>query len=104
MRHIPEPWKLSGPTIKPVDGKSIPIVEIPQYLRSEKARKIGDVNLLRIIVCVNACAGISNAVLESDTTRELLGTLAKISSETKPKELAPLLKQAQSALVKPRGK
>ncbi|UCD38699.1 MAG: hypothetical protein JSW54_04255 [Fidelibacterota bacterium] len=104
MRHTPEPWKLSGTTIKPVEGKSIPIVEIPQYLRSEKAREIGDANLLRIMVCVNACAGISNAVLENKATKELLSALAKASSETKLKELTPLLKKAQSALAKPPSK
>jgi hypothetical protein len=100
MRHTLEPWKVAGPSIKPVQGKSIPIVEIPQYLRSEKAREIGDANLLRIIVCVNACEGISNAVLERDATKELFRALAKLSSEAKLKELDPLLEKAKSVLVK----
>ena len=73
-------------------------------MRSEKAREIGDANLLRIIVCVNACEGISNAVLEGDATKELFRALAKLSSEAKPKELNPLLEKAKSVLVKTGGK
>ncbi len=104
MRHTLEPWKVAGTSIKPAQGKSIPIVEIPPYLRSEKARETGDANLLRIVACVNAFEGISNAVLEGDATRELLRALAKLSSEAKPKELDSLLEKARSVLVKTGGK
>jgi hypothetical protein len=100
MRHTAEPWKVVGTSIKPVEGKSIPIVEIPQYLRSEKARETGDANLLRIVVCVNVCEGMSNAVLEHKATKALFGELAKLSSEVKAKELEPLIKTATAALVK----
>lgn len=104
MRHTPEPWKVAGAAIKPVEGKSIPIVEIPQYLRSEKARETGDANLLRIVVCVNACEGVSNAVLESEVARDLFQAMAKLASEVKLKELAPIVKKAAGMLVKPSSK
>jgi hypothetical protein len=103
-KHTPGPWYAGGDQVlsdTPIQGRS------EQDNKSERAyyggyliaESITQSNRDRIIVCVNACEGISSKALESGVLKALID-VAKIASEGRG-ELAKIL--ADSALAKAKG-
>ena len=58
-KHTPEPWRSEGLTILDADGHIIFRMDVSFYLPEERKEAA-----LRIVACVNACAGISQQYLE----------------------------------------
>jgi len=55
--HFPEPWHIKEYQVCAADERTVCIVLGPEPYDAEAAR--------RIVVCVNACAGITTEILET---------------------------------------
>ena len=78
MKHTPEPWKTDGETSVRASDHSIVIV--PKHRRVPAARKQTELDLRRIVACVNSCEGITTFALDDTIIEQLLDTHRQLAS------------------------
>ncbi len=99
MKHSREHWKHEAHMIR--DNRKT-IVEVPEHLRktsNKKTREINDANLRRIVACVNACVGIPTPVLETETMKEIMGSIEQRLSGLEPKEIDSALQRVKDVIT-----
>lgn len=75
-KHSPEPWKLSHEDIRDAEGRTV-LVLSDLWCPVVDADEHADDLARRIVACVNACAGIPTAALESGALGKALDACAK---------------------------
>lgn len=74
-KHTPEPWKMCRNDQSVGDARGYAVCDVWPRGDDQLASEEGKDNARRIVVCVNACAGVSNGELDMTTMSVVLARM-----------------------------